>query len=248
MILKSTLFVIASWFALSTASADTVAHYCTGPSSGPVEAIRPVNACTGYRVRGTSIQVSFPYTGSGSLVASADGRTVVMIQSYLYGSVDDVTGEIVELVGATEVKNPVGVYVYRDGKLVASHAIDDLVARKKLVGESISHVQWVRSAPKTIGATFTITTSDFRTITFDGKTGAIAKQEDSSEWKRCTIIASGKLDLKGNRLTKPYSLKTEKHVPDIAFLRGPGVALTDRASATVCLEQDAAGLVLTDAL
>jgi hypothetical protein len=250
MVLPSISFVIATLFALSTAAADMVAHHCTGPTQGRVQVIKQGNACTGYRVEQAGrkpLQVDFDFTGSGTLLASRDGRTVVMIQSYLYGRIDH-SGDIVEFVGAAEIKHPKVVYVYRDGRLVASHAIDDLLARKELVGQTTSHVRWVRAAPTRIGKTFTLTTSSYRTITFDAKTGAITRQDNAPEWDRCELIASGTLDLRGNRLTKAFSLKTQQPVGDLAFVRAPGLALTDRASATVCLERRGKLLELTEEL
>jgi hypothetical protein len=232
------------------ARADFSAFVCTRPAGGAVEVLTKDNACVGYRYRepgGTRRQVDFGFRGSGELVASRDGRTVVMIQSYLLGGVDE-AGDVVELVGASERKNPVGVYVFRDGRLVASHRIHDLLVRRKLVRLSVSHVGWVREVPTVIDDRFTITTTSFRAITFDGKTGRIVRQSDAAEWSRCTVIASGKLDLVKRRLLNVFSHKTQTREPDIAFTVDKDLGLTHRASVTVCLERRGEALVITQAL
>ena len=187
----------------SDAFADFAAYQCLSEKSGAVTASAKNGWCDGYRatVNGKTTAVKFDFVGSGRLVASDDGRTVVMIQSYLHGG-SDKSGNIVEYRGKKSIANPIAVYVYRDGKRIATHRIHQLLKRKKLASTSISHVNWVRSAPATIsGDDFTITTSSYRTITFNTKTGAIEKEGDSVEWNRCDIIARGKLDLHASKLS-----------------------------------------------
>jgi hypothetical protein len=161
------------------ARADMVARHCDGPERGPVAAIVKGNACAGYRVARTSQPprtVRFDFAGSGKLIASADGRTVVMIQSYLYGGID-ATGDIVELVGAAEHKNPIAVHVYRDGKRIAQHRIHDLINRQVPIRKSVSHVHWLGSAPTVLGdKAFSIMTSR-GTLTFSSVTGRLVKVE-----------------------------------------------------------------------
>lgn len=244
----------------ASARADFAAHQCVAPTTGPVRAIEKSNACTGYRVERagkTVTSVAFPFLGSGTLLASADGRTVVMIQSYLSAVIDD-AGEVSELVTSTvngkptakHVTNPIAVYVYRDGKPIAQHHINDLVDRgtprdaakrklhrQHLVEESISHVRWVGKMPATIGKTFEITTTSFRTITFDATTGAITKQADAPVWKRCDAIVSGKLDVAAGRVKKAYAWKQAAVVGDVPFTRGRVASLTEGEWGTYCLEQ-----------
>ena len=226
-----------------TARADFAAFQCDGPSKGPVKAIVDDGACVGYQATNT---VTFPFRGSGRLLASADGRTVVMLESYLNGTVKN--GRIVEFIGTTERPNPIAVHIFRDGKLVAVHRIHDLVVRANLIVPSISHVRWVRAVGE-IGATeFSITTSSFRTIRFDSKTGSILENKDAAEWNRCDVIAAGQLDLPNNQLLKPFSFKAGKRIAPITFERAPGVALTNKASATVCLVKRGQNLVLAETL
>jgi hypothetical protein len=249
---RSFVFVVAVALGWSPAPAraDYVARQCTGPAGGAVEVLVKDGACVGYRVTepgGKRRQVDFGFLGSGKLVASRDGRTVVMIQSYLLGGVD-AAGDVVELVGASERKNPVVVFVFRDGRLVASHRIHDLLTRKKQVQPSVSHVSWVREAPTVIGERFTITTTSFRAVTFDARTGRIVRQADAPEWGRCEVIATGTLDLVKGRLRNAFSHKTETRDPEIPFVLDKGLGLTDRAAATVCLERRGGSLHLTKAL
>jgi len=217
-----------------------------------VEAVIDNNACLGFLIREPGKpprRVDFGFKGSGTLVASRDGRTVVMIQSYLYGRIDP-AGELVELTDAGERKDPVGIYVFRDGKLIATHRIRDLLVRKRLVEPSTSHVTWVRELPAPFGDRFTITTTSFRTISFDARTGRILRQEDAPEWNRCAMIVTGKVDLPNGRLVDVFSHKTWTHLPEIRFTVDKDLGLTNGAHAKVCLERKGGrgGLRLTQQL
>jgi hypothetical protein len=159
------------------------------------------------------------------------------------------------------VTDPVAIYIYRDGKLVAQHHINDLIDRstprdpakrklhrKHLVEESTSHVRWIRTMPATIGKTFAITTTSLRTITFDATSGKIKTQEDAPEWKRCDAIVSGKLDVAAGHVKKAYSWKRAAIVGDVAFTRDPAVSLTEGEWGTYCLEQAGDTVTLTERL
>lgn len=230
----------------SDADADLSAHYCQGPSDGPVAAIIEDNVCVGYESDGK--RVDFDFKGSGQLMASADGRTVVMLQSYLYGRIDE-DGDIVEFAGSTDHKNPVAIFVYRDGKLVASHSIDTFIERAALVRQSVSHVRWMKDAAFTAkGDRLRVVTSSYRSIEIDVRSGQIRKAGDSADWTGCDVIASGKLDLKGSTLEKAILAKTPSasRAP-LPFELDPAVArksLTNKAWTTGCFERKAKGLVL----
>ena len=235
-----------------SASADFSQYSCHTPATQSIEAIIDDNACVGYHVKAADGSIAktvrFPFKGSGKLIASADGRTVVMLQSYLPGHADP-KGNIVEEDGATSTKNPIGIHVFRDGVSIATHRVGDLVLRKHLVSSSISHVRWIREAPDTLGSdTFVIATTSYRVVTFDTKTGAIRRKRDAPQWDRCDDIVTGKLDLPQLMLTNTYSLKTKQRASAITFVRDPGVALTNNATTTACLERRGRDLVLTEVL
>lgn len=169
---------------VSVARADYSAHSCRGPASGPVRATVTDNACTGFVVSRPGARaktVTFPFVGSGDLRASADGRTVVMIQSYLYGHIDE-HGKLVDM-DAPKVVDPIGIYVYRDGKLVARHTVRALLARLGEAEQSISHVRWVKTIPASIGKTFTLEMVNGRTAELDARTGRIVAQTDPAATK-----------------------------------------------------------------
>ncbi|HEY5933706.1 MAG TPA: hypothetical protein VIU61_03705 [Kofleriaceae bacterium] len=235
-----------------TAHADYTRHSCRGPTAGPIEAIVDDNACVGYRIKASdgsvTRTVSFPFKGSGDLIASDDGRTVVMLQSYLDGFVDD-HGNVVGAEGDQDVIDPIGIRIFRDGVLVKTHRVHELLGRKQLVNRSTSHVRWIREAPSKItGSSFTLATTSFRTVRFDVKSGRILEKKDAPAWKRCTDIVVGTIDLASSQLTSAYSLRTGKRTKVIAFERDPAVGLTDKASETVCLERLGRKLVLTGTL
>lgn len=218
-----------------TGRADLTARSCQ--TTGPATAIVKGNACAGFTV-GTT-KVMFPYLGSGRLISSADGRTVAMVQSYLYGRIDR-SRDVIEVIGfdgASNKKNPMALYIYRDGKLVASHRIHDVVQRRGLIWPSTSHIHWVRGAKISRAGQLHITTTGFRELVFDAQTGALTKSADASEWKTCTVIAGGTLDLSGQRLIKPFDYKRAKSTrAPLAFSWG-NVArkkLTNKAHTVGC--------------
>jgi hypothetical protein len=235
---------LALSFAASNARADYTAHICRAPKTGPVKALVRDNACVGYEVRGKRVRFSYP--GSGQLIASSDGRTVVMLQSYLPGGIN-AKGEIEQCCAPT-VTNPVGVHIYRDGKEVAAHRMNDLIARKRLLKQSTSHVIWVRRARITKDR-FTIATTDFRSLRFDIRSGKLLRAEDAPEWKRCDVIATGQLDLKRSRLEKPFLYKRgQRHHSPLPFELAPGLArtsLTHHASIEACFVRRGKTFVLS---
>jgi hypothetical protein len=244
------LVLVAAFVLPLQSQADVVAHVCHGPKKGPVRAIVEQGVCAGYR-HDDGTQVRFPFKGSGSMIASADGRTVLMIQSYLSGQFDRRTGEIVGDEGQGDRKNPNGLYVYRDGVLVATHRIHELVQRRYLVQNSVSHFSWVRWAPEQIsGPTFSITTTSFRDLAFDTATGKLLAANDSTEWLQCDVIATGEVDLAKRRLTGAYLPKTDEGGKSVAFTTEEfaQLNLTNRGTDTVCLEQRGDSLVLTRVL
>lgn len=172
-LIVSTLLVALS----PVAHADLVATVCRGPSAGLVRAVdQGGGACTGFvvRTRTATKRVDFGRRASGDLLASADGRTVVMIDSYLYAGV--ARSGWIETFERTPVVDPPVVAIYRDGELVASHRIHALLSSDKRVERSISHIRWVKALPASVsGKTFTLRTLSGRDITFSSVTGAIVK-------------------------------------------------------------------------
>ena len=167
--------LVAITTAAAPARADVAATICRGPTSGTVRVIDDGSACTGYVRRaadGSETRVEFGRRASGQLLASASGRTVVMIDSYLYAAFGR-DGRITTI-GGHPVANPPVVIIYRDGKLVAAHRIHDLLGRRPRVKKSISHIRWAGELPASISdQRFTLRTESGKVLTFDSATGQV---------------------------------------------------------------------------
>ena len=155
------------------ASADLVRYRCTGPTTGSVRVVVEDGTCRGFTVSGK--QQLFARMVSGTLLASQDGKTVVLIEDYLSATVDGTS--IVTDIDRKRIVNPVVVQIWRNGTRVGAHDIARLVRDVTKVEQSISHVRWVASLPANVdGAQFTLVTTSGRRITFDSKTGAIIEE------------------------------------------------------------------------
>jgi hypothetical protein len=123
--------------------------------------------------------VLFSRIASGHLLASKDGRTVVMLEDYLPGHVN---GTSVEAHYDLDVViNPHVLVIYRDGKRVAAYDIATLVKNLDQVQQSISHIRWVAQLPPEIGdKQFTLVTTSKRELVFDSRTGAILAEREAS--------------------------------------------------------------------
>lgn len=164
------LVLLCSLASSSLAAADDVASRCTGPTSGPVRAIPdPEGGCRGFTAGKKSEY--FTRLVSGTVLASADGRTVVAIEDYLSANVEGQA--VVALVGGEQIINPVVLQIWRDGKRVGRYDIKRLVQDVHKVRESISHVAWVATMPTSIEARFTLVTTTGRELVFDSATGKI---------------------------------------------------------------------------
>lgn len=167
------LFLLCSLASSSLAAADDTAYRCTGPTSGPVRVIPDSGGgCRGFTVAKKSQY--FTRMTSGTLLASTDGRTVVLVEDYLSANVEK--GTVIALVDAEQIINPVVLQIWRDGKRVAYYDIKRLVQDVHKVRESISHVDWVDTMPAVIEAKFTLVTTTGRELTFDGATGKIVDE------------------------------------------------------------------------
>jgi hypothetical protein len=175
---RSFAFTLVCILSASPAAADFARYQCR--AQGPVKVITHGSTCRGFHA--DKKEVMFPRIASGTLVSSKDGRTVVMIEDYLSGTI---TKAGIEADYDLEViVNPRVLHVYRDGVRVAAHDIARLVKDVDKVGQSISHIRWVETMPSEIGEkSFEITTTTKRRITFDSKTGAILAEVDAPRAK-----------------------------------------------------------------
>ena len=228
------------------AGADITAHTChVGPTGGAVLRLTDFNPrggaqpCTGFEVtvggkRTSRGRLGFP--GSGVFLSTADGRTVIFVQSRPYIS------DRGALAGTP------GVVFFRDGKELASYTIGELVERPHAVMWSKSHAHWVGGLDEGQGepyalpeATWALQTTSLRRITFDTATGRIVRAEDAPPWDECDLIARGQVVRSGGVLEfHPTSvLKGELAVP---VPLPPSAEMLEGSFETVCLARAADGV------
>ena len=137
MSLLSLLFV-AILISASHASADFNHYTCAGPKTGPVRVIVDDNACRGFVV-GTT-QHLFSRMTSGTLLASKDGKTVVLIEDYLSGLIDTRRKIIETDIDTERIENPTVLQIWRDGVRVGFFDIARLTKDVTKLHQSTSHV------------------------------------------------------------------------------------------------------------
>ncbi len=139
------VFVLLTFSAI--ARADLVAAKCDGPKEGAVTAVSGSGGCIGFArpgLDGGSTQVQFPSPMSGQLFVTADGRSVVMVASYLSGFLEK--GRVISRdMDGRDAPNPIVMRIFRDGQEVAAHRIEALLGRPARLESSISHVRWMKA-------------------------------------------------------------------------------------------------------
>lgn len=156
-------------------------------------------ACTGFEVRAPGVRhrVVDGFSGSGTIVASADGRRVVFIADFAYGTL-----RRGRLQAYGRHKGPmVGVVFFRDGKRRAVHLLAKLLHRPRLVSTTTSHIQWLAGdrafLASPLGKRLKLSTTSFREPVFDTETGKLLSAKDSAIWKSCHAIAYGEVKAPG---------------------------------------------------
>jgi hypothetical protein len=218
----------------SISRADFAASTCTTPPN--ITGITGDGGCTGFVARdakGREVnRVAQGYEISGSIHASPDGRSVVMIHGYPQS--DD----------TFETKD--ALVFFRDGKEVAKYSMRDVITRMELTSESISHYGWLEGRPALVlGKTLKIATTSQRELEFDVATGKLLSSGDSALWKRCDVLVAT-----GEKFAKPvnglYTVQrawlVKGKLPGgngskISFAVAKGVSL-DRIGLGLCLEPD----------
>jgi hypothetical protein len=157
------------------ARADSVAYSCTAADN--VKRVEKHGACTGFStvVNGKEVQrVDGLPMISGSIHATADGATAVVLHGYPLQAKDfDAL--------------PAAIF-YRSGKEAARYSMKELIERMDLVTHSVSHVNWLLDVPPLVlGTSLQLTTSSLKTHTFDLATGK-KTTDDSADWKTCDAI------------------------------------------------------------
>jgi hypothetical protein len=221
--------------------ADSVATVCNAAPN--IKPILTHGACAGFIAHDASgrevNRVAGGYDVSGSIFASPDGRSVVLVQHYP------------ELGDDVDKKD--ALIVFRDGKRIARYAIADVVQRMELTSESISHLDWTDDLPRSLvlGKTFRLTTTSQRLLTLDVAKGTL-DQRDTLLWTRCELIAFA-----GKRPTPTGKVYTIAQPPIMAkgtppagspfqYTLGKGVTLGTYSF--VCLVKDGSSWLATDAI
>jgi hypothetical protein len=222
------------------AHADFAATVChAAPNIKPM--LRD-GACAGFiahDAKGREVnRVASGYDISGSIFASPDGRSVVLVHHYP------------ELSDDVDKKD--ALIVFRDGKRIARYAIGDVVQRMELTSESISHLDWLDNMPRSLvlGKTLRLTTTSLRALALDVAKGTL-DQRDTPLWTKCELIAYAgarpKPTGKVYTVTKPLLAKgTLLPGSTIQFTLDKNVTIANHSF--VCLVKDGSNWLATDAI
>jgi hypothetical protein len=163
------------------ASADAVAYTCSAAPN--VKAILDGGACVGFIAsdeKGREVQrVAKVPRMSGVILATPDGSTVAMLQTFPLAGPGPKFAAMDALI------------FFRGGAPVAKYTMAELVKRMDLVTASVSHVMWLDGMPRdnVLGKTLELTTSSLRKYSFEVATGKQLSADDTDEWKSCDVIA-----------------------------------------------------------
>ncbi|HEU0035425.1 MAG TPA: hypothetical protein VFQ53_32670 [Kofleriaceae bacterium] len=236
------LLVLVS--ATRLARADEVAYTCfAAPNVKPITAD---GACVGFEARdaaGKLVQrVDKGYRISGTILATPDGMTVAMLQTFPYatGKLDTMDALI----------------FFRGGKPIARYTMAQLIERMQLVTRSVSHYQWLArdvDIKLVLGKTLVIETASMRHHEFDVATGKQLSADDTATWKQCDVLVYLTERLGPSKsgiyqLAKPWIAKGPAFASGLAFRAAKGVGVEDRSGITLCLEPSTAGWVATRTL
>jgi hypothetical protein len=143
-----------------------------------------------------STRTEFGFSGSGHLIATTDGDTVVFIHDFPYGLPRERTSPAIAF--------------FTGAKPVASYSFRQVLRRFDLVSVSVSHFMWlanmdILTAP--LGPKLSVRTSSFRELTFDARTGTL--EPEVSVIDRCEVVAYGEVEaLEGTfRIEEPRFAK-----------------------------------------
>ncbi len=220
------------------ARADAVAFGCT--AAGNVKPITEKGACVGFiahDANGKVVQrVDQGYQISGSIHATPDGSTVMMLHSNPYTN--------------KPFDSQPALVVFRNGKEVAKYSMTDLVVRMNLVTRSTSHHRWLTTYPDLVlGKTLELATTSQRVYRFDVATGKQSSADDTADWKNCDLIvylgerpqiASGDL----YHVAKPWLAKGAMTFSSGLTVRAARNVRID-SGATICVTPDKGGWYAT---
>jgi hypothetical protein len=233
-----TLLLLLLLLLPSLAHADFAANVCRAAKN--LEPITTDGRCTGYIARdakGREVHRASGFDISGSMFASRDGRSVILVQHY--PTLTD------------DVDQQPGVIVLRDGKRRAAFTIGELVQQMQLTTESISHLDWLHEMPTdlALGTSLVLVTSSQRRLAFDVAKGTLATRD---LWSHCHAIAqTWKPITKGN--DGLYTMSPARVIGATATkvqfaLRDDVTLPTSTTSIAVCLDGEPASWIAVAAI
>jgi hypothetical protein len=227
-------------FLLSThslARADFSRHSCM--TAGNIKALETDGACRGFvahDAKGREVnRVDKGYDISGSISASPDGRSVVMIQSYPESD--------------QALDQRPAIVFFRDGKQIATYTMVDVIGRMELITASISHYSWIAEQPadRVLGKTLRLTTTSQRNLEFDVATGKLVSAQDTKFWSKCDQVVYAGQNISKQATNGVYTLARAwlvkgKLLGDngskLTFAADAGVDVAGRSGVAVCLVPD----------
>ena len=239
-------------------------HACQDLTGGLVQPVLDDGACAGYiephGASGDAVTVSFGTDISGSLLAFDGGRTVVVLQNELFGTM---TADGVFASGDGDAEHdPILVLVYRDGKRTGAYRWTEVLKRPRMVYTDTFCGDWVSDCPERVVwlQTYRVTdsaprelvlkTNSLREFALNLTAGVLSAARDAPEWSACDIIAQGptaRHDAHG-QMGAVQLLKGELP-PALDFTIAPDVPIFGEGdNDVVCLNRSPTGLVATSRL
>ncbi|MBS1996413.1 MAG: rhodanese-like domain-containing protein [Cyanobacteria bacterium SZAS LIN-2] len=158
----------------------------------------------------------------GSAYISNNGETIAWLLSERFsGPYDD-----------QAMKAP-ALICFKNGKIIKSYSLAELLVRKNMISRSASHTQWIpekhdtgwRFAPTVLfaadGGRLEFETTSMRHYVCDPRTGNMTKSEDTEVWRDADVILYGEFTVEGRQinLKRPFFMKGTIANPEAAKVR-----------------------------
>lgn len=167
--------------------------------------------CTGFSIkkgRKKLADVHRGFSGSGTLLVSQDGLRAVFVANHFFGRLR-VDGQLVAKVPHHDdipFMND-GLVFFFKGKKTASYTLEALIERPQLVHVGKDHVTWLAAEnpflTQPLGDTLRLTTTSFRALRFDTRSGVWLSATNTATWSRCAHMAFGEVALDGQARLDP---------------------------------------------
>jgi hypothetical protein len=243
--------------------ADIIGSVCEGGKN--VEVIEGPEGCVGFITRraGRIVSRAAGFLGSGSVISSADGRSVVFVHHYPQTRLrEDGSFDLTHIPEADRHRGLEALVFFRDGQRTRAYTLEALLHQPRLIDQSSSHVAWLLDQARLdrdefaivatswsprgrrLGTTLTIITTSLREYRFDTVTGEMIAGGDHSLWTRCDVIAFGLVNaVSEGRYAMDQAVPVKGSAPrEFTFTAASKVKITPGPH-SVCLRQNAEALV-----